>query len=64
MALTFLFVSDVDHGPSLLDLFPERPYGGLILLRELEGRLHLSGVVDYLAIQLSTFFNQTLLLLV
>lgn len=62
--LTFLFVSNVDHGPSFLNLFPERAYGGLILLREVEGRLYLRGIVDYFAIQLSTFFNQTFFLFV
>lgn len=63
-APTFFFVSDVDHGPSLLYLFPERPNRGLILLRKLEGCLDLGRIVDDFAVELSTFLDQPLLLFV
>ena len=63
-APTFFFVSDVDHGPSLLYLFPERSNRGLILLRKLEGCLDLGRIVDDFAVELSTFLDQPLLLFV
>lgn len=57
-------MSDIDHGPSLLYFFPERPDRGLILLRKLEGCLDLRRIVDNLAVELATFLNQPLFLLV
>lgn len=57
-------MGDVDHGPSLLYLFSERPDRSLILLRELEGGLHLGCIVDDLAIELTALLDQPLFLLV
>lgn len=62
--VTFFFVSDIHHGPRLLNFFPERPDSRLVLLRELEGRLHLGRIVDDLAVELATLLNQSLLLFV
>lgn len=57
-------MSDVDHCPRLFYLFAERSDGSLVFLRELEGRLNLGRIVDDLAVELATFLNQALLLLV
>lgn len=57
-------MGDIDHGPCFLDLFAEGSDGGLVLLRQLEGRLHFCCIVDDLAVQLPTLLDQPLLLVV
>lgn len=54
---TFFLVSDINHGPGFLYLFPERPDRRLILLRELESRLNLGRIVDDFAVELATLFD-------
>lgn len=57
-------MGNINHGPRLLYLFPQRTDCGLIFLRKLERSLHLGRVVDDLPIELAAFSYQAFFLLV